>query len=165
MSFKIVVTGGTIDKQYNPITGNLDLKQSQIKDLLSQANCYDDIETINVILKDSLEINLKERQLIAKYCLRESCEQLIITHGTDTMAETACLLNKKITNKTIVITGAMIPFTIKNSDSLFNLGMAIASVQILAHGVYIVIGGKIFNANNVTKNTLTGQFETLNGKY
>ena len=163
MSFKILVTGGTIDKKYNPITGNLDLKQSQIKGLLSQANCYDDVEIINVILKDSLEINQDDREQIAQHCLRESCEQLVITHGTDTMAQTARLLNKKITNKTIVLTGAMIPFTINNSDSLFNLGMAIASVQILTHGVYIVIGGKIFNANNVTKNTMTGQFESLNG--
>ena len=163
MSFKILVTGGTIDKKYNPITGNLDLKQSQIKGLLSQANCYDDVEIINVILKDSLEINQDDREQIAQHCLRESCEQLVITHGTDTMAQTARLLNKKITNKTIVLTGAMIPFTIKNSDSLFNLGMAIASVQILTHGVYIVIGGKIFNAHNVTKNTMTGQFESLNG--
>jgi L-asparaginase len=110
---------------------------------------------------DSLEMTDDDRELIAEHCTKSPEDKIIITHGTDTMAETAQLLSQRITHKTIVITGAMVPYKFGSSDGLFNLGSALAFVQTLPHGVYVAMNGRYFNANNVRKNKLTGEFEEV----
>jgi L-asparaginase len=117
------------------------------------------IRTLMMI--DSLEMTEIDRELIAKHCIEADETQIIITHGTDTMAETAQVLAKMVTGKTIVITGAMVPYKFGSSDGLFNLGSAFAFVQTLAPGVYVAMNGRCFTAGNVRKNKLTGEFEEL----
>ena len=141
---KFVITGGTIDKLYNELDGSLTFTESHIPAMLKQARCNVDLSTETVMLKDSLDMDDADRELISKKC--ESCDEskIIISHGTDTMVETAAVLAEKISGKTIVLFGAMIPFSITNSDSLFNLGCAVAAVQCLEEGVFISMNGKIF---------------------
>jgi L-asparaginase len=110
---------------------------------------------------DSLEMTDDDRELIAEHCLKSPEDRIIITHGTDTMADTARLLSERISDKTIVLTGAMIPYKFGSSDGLFNLGSAMAFAQALPPGVYVAMNGRYFNANNVRKNKLTGEFEEL----
>jgi L-asparaginase len=119
------------------------------------------VEIRTLMMIDSLEMTDDDRELIAEHCIKSPEDKIIITHGTDTMAETAKLLSQRITNKTIVITGAMVPYKFGSSDGLFNLGSAMAFVQTLSPGVYVVMNGRYFNANNVRKNKLTGEFEEV----
>jgi L-asparaginase len=102
-----------------------------------------------------------DRNLIANQCLKAKEDKIVITHGTDTMADTAKVLGKKIKNKTVVITGAMVPYKFGSSDGLFNLGSSLAFVQTLPHGVYVIMNGRCFNWNNVKKNRKTGTFEEI----
>jgi L-asparaginase len=161
MSIRIFVTGGTFDKEYNEITGQLFFKDSHLAEMLKLGRCRIDVDIRTLMMIDSLEMTDIDRDLIARHCEEADEDQIIITHGTDTMAETASVLSKKITAKTIVLTGAMIPYKFGSSDGLFNLGSAIAFVQSLPPGVYVAMNGKCFHAGNVRKNKLTGEFESL----
>ena len=161
MSIRIFITGGTFDKEYNELTGQLFFNDSQLPDMLKLGRNLVPVEIRTLMMVDSLEITDADRDLIADHCKKSPDEKIIITHGTDTMAETASLLSGKIKDKTIVLTGAMIPYKFGSSDGLFNLGSALAFVQTLPHGVYIAMNGRYFNANNVRKNKLTGVFEEL----
>lgn len=160
---KLIITGGTLDKNYNPISGELELTQTHLPEILSQANCKIKINTQQLMLKDSLQMNNTDRQIILETCITCQESKIIISHGTDTMVQTAQLLAEKpqLSNKTIVLTGAMRPYKLGNSDALFNLGSAISAVKIAKGGVYIAMNGELFEANNVQKNTELGVFTTL----
>lgn len=161
MGIRLLITGGTIDKEYNPITGELVFPQTHLPAILEQGRCKVGVEPETVMLKDSLHMNDNDRKQILEKC--QSCKEdkIIITHGTDTMVETAQILGKSLKDKTVVLLGAMVPYTINNSDALFNLGCAIAAVQLLPKGVYITMNGKIFSWDNVRKNKNLGEFKTI----
>ena len=158
---KIFATGGTFDKEYNEINGELFFKETHLFDLLKlgRSRVSVDIETLMMI--DSLKMSDKERQLIVDNCITENTDKIIITHGTDTMVETAALLAKKINNKVIILTGAMIPIKFGSSDGLFNLGSALSFAQILESGIYITMNGQYFHWDNVKKNKQLGFFERI----
>lgn len=161
MNIRIFITGGTFDKEYNELTGQLYFNDSHLPEMLELGRNQVPVEIRTLMMVDSLEMTDDDRDLIAEHCIKSPEERIIITHGTDTMSETAQLLNQKIKGKTIVLTGAMVPYKFGSSDGLFNLGSAMAFVQTLPHGVYVVMNGRYFNANNVRKNKETGEFEEL----
>ncbi len=160
MTIRLLITGGTIDKQYNEIDGELIFTQSGIGDMLTQGRARLDISLETVMLKDSLDIDDNDRQQILASCLACDESRIVITHGTDTMVETSQVLAAGIKDKTIVLLGAMVPYQYKNSDALFNLGCAIAAVQTLSNGVYITMNGKVFNYDEVLKNKKLGEFQS-----
>lgn len=157
---KLLITGGTIDKEYNPITGKLELSASQIIGALSQGGCHVNFDIEQVFLEDSLDISDAQREEILNHVLNGNDDQILITHGTDTMVNTAQLLSLYVSDKTIVLTGSMIPYKVVNSDALFNLGAAIVGVQCLPPGVYICMHGKIFEHNKVSKVSAAGEFHS-----
>ncbi len=161
MSIRIFITGGTFDKEYNELNGQLYFKDSHLADLLQLGRSRVPVVTRTLMMIDSLEMSEQDRDLIAHQC--NSCEEsrIVITHGTDTMAITASLLAEKVKDKTIVLTGAMIPIKFGSSDGLFNLGSALAFAQTLPAGVYIAMNGRYFHANRVRKNKETGKFEEM----
>ncbi len=159
---QIFVTGGTFDKEYNYITGELYFKDSHLKDMLVRGRCTIDFDVKTLMMIDSLKMTDADRQIIAYSCTHCASDKIILTHGTDTMVKTASILAAEKINKTIVITGAMIPYAFgTSSDGFFNLGSALAYAQTLPHGVYIVMNGRYFNWNHVKKNTQTGNFEEI----
>ena len=162
MSIRIFITGGTFDKEYNELTGQLYFKDSHLPEMLDLGRNLVPVEIRTLMMVDSLEMTSEDRSLIAGHCMKSPEEKIIITHGTDTMAETARLIAGRVSNKTVVITGAMVPYKFGSSDGLFNLGSALAFVQTLSPGVYVVMNGRYFNANNVRKNKETGEFEETN---
>jgi len=162
MNIRIFLTGGTFDKEYNELTGQLFFKDSHLPEMLSLGRNLVPVDIRTLMMIDSLEMTDTDRDLIAKHCMEADEDRIIITHGTDTMSETAKILAATVKGKTIVLTGAMIPYKFGSSDGLFNLGSAMAFVQSLPHGIYVVMNGKYFNADNVRKNKETGQFEELN---
>jgi len=160
MKLRIIITGGTFDKHYDELKGTLTFKNSHLPKILEEIRC-----TIPVVLEvnqliDSLDMNNDNRQSILESCKKSHEKHIIITHGTDTMAETARVLGEAKLPKTIILTGAMIPYAIKGSDAIFNLGGSIAVAQHLDTGVYIIMNGKTFLWNNVHKNRTLGVFET-----
>ena len=162
-AIKLLVTGGTIDKCYNEITGELVFNHSHLPQMLRQSRCEVALTTDTILLKDSLEMTNPDREIILQACQHATESLIILTHGTDTMTLTAKHLAAHIAHikdKTIVLLGAMIPYTFKKSDSLFNLGCSIAAVQCLPAGIYITMNGKVFNWNQVTKNRQAGIFES-----
>jgi L-asparaginase len=161
MGIRIFITGGTFDKEYNELTGQLYFKDSHLPEMLELGRNLVPIEIRTLMMVDSLEMSDDDRSLIAEHCIKSPEDKIIITHGTDTMAETAKVIANKIKNKTIVLTGAMVPYKFGSSDGLFNLGSAMAFVQTLSPGVYVVMNGRYFNANNVRKNKETGEFEEI----
>ena len=161
MSIRIFITGGTFDKEYNELTGQLFFKDSHLPEMLELGRNLAPVDIRTLMMIDSLEMTLDDRNLIAEHCLKCKEDKIIITHGTDTIADTARILYEKIKNKTIVLTGAMIPYKFGSSDGLFNLGSALAFVQTLDTGVYVAMNGRYFHAQNVRKNTITGVFEEL----
>jgi L-asparaginase len=161
MSIRIFITGGTFDKEYNELTGQLYFNDSHLPEMLDLGRNLVPVEVRTLMMVDSLEMTDDDRNLITEHCRKSKEDKIIITHGTDTMAETAKLLSQKNIDKTIVITGAMIPYKFGSSDGLFNLGSAMAFVQTLKAGVYVVMNGRYFNADNVRKNKETGVFEEL----
>jgi L-asparaginase len=161
MSIRIFITGGTFDKEYNEIKGELYFKDTHMSELLRLGRCKLDVEIRTLMMIDSLDMTETDRDLIAENCIKASEDKIVITHGTDTMPNTAKVLAEKVKNKTIVLTGAMIPIKFGSSDGLFNLGCALAFVQTLPNGVYVAMNGKYFNWNNVKKNKQTGSFEEL----
>jgi len=158
---KIFITGGTFDKEYNELTGELYFKRSQMYELLELGRCRLDVDIEKLMMVDSIEMSKTERNYIIQKCIEEPINQIVITHGTDTMVETANLLAREKIDKTIVLTGAMIPVKFGSSDGLFNMGSALSFVQALPSGVYIAMNGQIFNQENVKKNKKIGAFEEL----
>jgi L-asparaginase len=161
MKIKLIITGGTIDKSYNMKNGELHFVDSHIPSMLTEARCKADFELDKILLKDSLKMDDTDRQKILENVQNSEQSRIIITHGTDTIVQTAQLLAQQVEDKTVVLTGAMIPYVFNKSDSLFNLGTAFAAVQCLSAGIYITMNGKIFNADNVKKNLEEGIFETV----
>jgi L-asparaginase len=159
MAIRIFITGGTFDKEYNEITGQLYFKDTHMHDLLEMGRCRIPVEIRTLMMIDSLEMTDEDRELIVHQCVQCEEDQIIITHGTDTMAQTAKVLAQNVKNKTIILTGAMIPIKFGSSDGLFNLGSALAFVQALPQGVYVAMNGRYFMWNNVRKNRQTGFFE------
>ena len=159
MRIKIIITGGTFDKEYNELTGQLFFKDTHLPEMLRLGRCMTDVNIDTVMMMDSLEMTDEHRKLISAYCIKAKEKNIVITHGTDTMPETAKYLSKYITGKTIVLTGAMVPYKFGSSDGLFNLGSALAFVQTLPTGVYVAMNGKYFHADKVRKNKQLGIFE------
>jgi len=162
MSIRIFITGGTFDKEYNELNGQLYFKDTHIHELLKLGRCRVEVDIRTLMMVDSLEMTDDDRQLIARQCQNSDEDKIIITHGTDTMSETAAFIAKETNGKTIVLTGAMIPYKFGSSDGLFNLGSALAFVQALPNGVYVAMNGRYFNWDNVRKNKQTGVFEEVN---
>lgn len=159
---QVYVTGGTFDKEYNYINGELYFKDSHLPEMFSRGRCTLEIDVKTLMMVDSLEMTDTDRGNIVHNCKNTKTDKIIITHGTDTMVETASILAEESIAKTIVLTGAMIPYAFgTSSDGFFNLGSSLAFVQTLPHGVYVVMNGQYFNWNNVKKNRKTGYFESL----
>jgi L-asparaginase len=158
---KIFVTGGTFDKEYNELNGELYFKKTHLHEMLElgRSKLKVDIETL--MMKDSLDMSDADRDSIIQKCFESNENKILITHGTDTMVKTAKLLSAKITTKTIVLTGAMIPYKFGSSDGLFNLGSALSFLQSLPYGIYIAMNGNIYSWNNVKKNKELGLFQSL----
>ena len=161
MNIRIFVTGGTFDKEYDEINGNLYFKKTHIREMLDLGRSKIDVNISTLMMKDSLEMKNEDRALILDNCLKAKENKIIITHGTDTMVETAKSIAARKLNKTVVLTGAMIPYKFGSSDGLFNLGAAIGFVQSLNHGVYIAMNGKYFNHDEVEKNNDIGEFTVI----
>lgn len=161
MSIRIFITGGTFDKEYNELNGQLYFKDTHLTDLLDMGRSKVTVQIRTLMMIDSLDMTDHDRELIAHQC--NQCEEtrIVITHGTDTMSETAKLLAEKVNGKTIILTGAMIPIKFGSSDGLFNLGSALAFAQTLPAGVYVAMNGRYFTWDNVRKNKLTGIFEEV----
>lgn len=161
MIIKIIVTGGTFDKEYNELTGHLYFRDTHIFEMLVLGRCRVKYTVKKLMMIDSLFMKKYHREKILKECMKSKEKNIVITHGTDTMVETAKLLGRKIKDKTIVLTGAMIPYRFGSSDGMFNLGSAISFVQVLPPGVYIAMNGRYFNWYNVRKNRDKGEFEEI----
>ncbi len=161
MSIKLLLTGGTIDKHYNQSNGELHFTETHLKELLKLGRNSASIEIEQLMLKDSLDMTDADRRSILKACHNATQDKILITHGTDTMVETAHMLGKEQLNKTIVLVGAMIPYVFKDTDAVFNFGFALGAVQTSAHGVYVAMNGMIFDYDNVIKNRELGIFQAL----
>ena len=160
---RILVTGGTFDKEYNELTGELYFQGTHCGDMLKLGRCLLDVEIETLMMIDSLQMIDADRQHILDRCAAVSEKRLVITHGTDTMEQTAAVLGAAaLADKTIVLTGAMVPYTFGSSDGLFNLGTAMAFVQTLAPGVYAAMNGRCFPWHLVHKNKKAGVFELRN---
>jgi L-asparaginase len=159
MAIRLFITGGTFDKEYDEIHGRLFFRDTHLNEMLRLGRCRLDLETRSLMMIDSLEMTDDDRRTILENCRHAAEEQIVITHGTDTMAETARVLGEAGLPKTIVLTGAMVPYAFGSSDGLFNLGSALSFVQTLPHGVYIAMNGHAFAWDNVAKNPDLGVFE------
>lgn len=161
MTIRIFVTGGTFDKEYDMINGRLYFKDTHLPEMFRLGRCTMQINMRTLMMVDSLEMSDEDRAVIVHNC--HSCPEknVVITHGTDTMVDTARALANAIKNKTVVLTGAMIPYKFGSSDGFFNLGSALAFAQVLPPGIYIAMNGRFFNWYNVRKNRSTGFFEEL----
>jgi L-asparaginase len=161
MAIRIFVTGGTFDKEYNEIDGKLFFKDTHLPEMLRLGRSRVNVDVRTLMLIDSLEMTDDDRRSILEQCQKTKEDKIIITHGTDTMESTAKALGTVINDKTVVLTGAMIPYKFGSSDGLFNLGSALAFVQTLAPGVYVAMNGRCFRWDNVKKNRKTGEFEEI----
>jgi L-asparaginase len=159
MAIRIFITGGTFDKEYNELDGKLFFKDTHLPEMLKLGRCKVPVEIRALMLVDSLEMTDADRQIIVEQCRKSREDRIVITHGTDTMEETAKMLGQAGLEKTIVLTGAMVPYKFGSSDGLFNLGSALAFAQTLSRGVYVVMNGRCFLWDNVKKNKKTGEFE------
>ena len=155
------MTGGTFDKEYDEIHGRLYFRDTHLPEMLKLGRCDVEVEIRTLMMIDSLEMSDADREIIVRNCVqcKEAC--IVITHGTDTMVETAEALARSVAAKTIVLTGAMIPYAFGSSDGLFNLGSALSLVQVLPPGVYIAMNGRHFAWDRVRKNKQTGVFESI----
>jgi len=157
----LLVTGGTLDKDYQTTTGKLVFSDTHLPKLLKEANSTLPIKTTVLMLKDSLEMQDADRKKILKACIESETDRVVITHGTDTMTDTALFLknSRQLTDKTVVLTGAMRPFQLNQSDASFNLGAALMASQLASPGIYIAMNGELFEASQVSKNRQQGIFE------
>ena len=159
---QVFVTGGTFDKEYNFITGELYFKDTHLKEMFDRGRCTIDIDVKTLMMLDSLEMTNADRDIILHSCKSANSKSIVITHGTDRIVKTAEALAALKIDKTIVLTGAMIPYAFgTSSDGFFNLGSAVAFSQSLPSGVYVVMNGRFFDWDNVRKNRKTGNFEEL----
>jgi L-asparaginase len=156
---RILITGGTFDKDYNELSGQLYFQDSHLPEMLKLGRCNLDLEVRTLMMIDSLDMTDDDRLIILEHCRQSAEDRIVITHGTDTMVQTAVALAGKVPDKTIILTGAMIPYKFGSSDGLFNLGSALAFVQTLPHGVYVAMNGRFFDWDKVRKNRQTGMFE------
>ena len=158
---KIFVAGGTFDKDYDEKNGKLYFKDTHMSEILNLGRSKVEVKIETLMMIDSLDMKDTDRRLIVDSCERTNEKNIIITHGTDTMTETANKLGEKNLQKTIVLTGAMIPYKFGTSDGLFNIASALAYVQTLSNGVYVAMNGRVFSYDNVIKNKETGVFEEI----
>ncbi len=161
---RIIITGGTFDKEYNELTGELYFRDSHVPRVLKLGRARLDVTVRTIMLLDSNEMTDGDRETIAKNCTHADENYIVVTHGTDTMVETAEIIARSNKDKTVVLTGAMVPYTFGSSDGLFNLGSAIAFVQTLPAGVYIAMNGRYFTWDNVDKNKQIGEFQERQNK-
>ena len=155
---RLFVTGGTFDKEYDEINGRLFFKDTHVVEMLRLGRCLVPIHISTLMMIDSLDMTDQDRDGILDACRTANEDRIVITHGTDTMADTARVLGSAGLKKTVLLTGAMIPYKFGSSDGLFNLGSALAFAQTLAHGTYVAMNGRIFDWHNVKKNRQTGEF-------
>ena len=158
---KIFVTGGTFDKDYDEKNGKLYFKDTHMSEILNLGRSKVEVKIETLMMIDSLDMKETDRRLIVDSCESTNEKNIIVTHGTDTMTETANKLGEKNLQKTIVLTGAMIPYKFGTSDGLFNIASALAYVQTLSNGVYVAMNGRVFAYDNVIKNKETGVFEEI----
>ena len=168
MKVRLITTGGTLDKRYNHLNGELIFSETALPDMLAQGRVTVDVEVQGLMLKDSLMMTDEDRQILAEACSASDEQRILITHGTDTMVDSAQVLAEQLLSadataedqqKTIVLLGAMVPYQFKESDALFNLGCAMSAVQILPAGVYITMNGHVFEYDQVKKNRKAGEFQ------
>jgi len=164
MSIKIIVTGGTFDKEYNEHNGELYFNKTHVSEMLKLGRSRVELKIVTLMMRDSLHMTDADVKAILTECQGTKENKILITHGTDKMTNTAKVLGKSVKNKTVVLTGAIIPYAFGSSDGMFNLGSALAFVQTLPNGVYIAMNGKYFHYNNVNKNKRNGNFEEINFK-
>ncbi|MCL4846457.1 MAG: asparaginase [Acidobacteria bacterium] len=160
-TIRVLVTGGTFDKRYDEISGRLYFEDSHLPEMLRLGRCHLGLSTRTLMMLDSLEMTDADRDLIARHCRDCPEARIVITHGTDTMVETARVLAAARLDKTVVLTGAMVPYAFGSSDGLFNLGSALSFAQTLPAGVYVAMNGRFFPWDRVRKNTETGVFEEI----
>ncbi len=159
---QILITGGTFDKSYNHISGDLFFEKTHIPEMLKRSKCRLKVDVKTLMMIDSLEMTEYDIEKIIRECKETKSSKILITHGTDTMVNTAKKIAEKIKNKTIVLTGAMIPYAFgSSSDGFFNLGCALSFAQTLENGVYIAINGQCFDFDKVRKNNKKGYFEKI----
>jgi L-asparaginase len=159
---QIFVTGGTFDKEYNELTGTLFFKDTHLPEMLRLGRSRVQVSIQTLLMIDSLDMTDAHRALIVEACRASAASRILVTHGTDTMVETAGALAAALPSsagKTIVLTGAMVPYAFGSSDGMFNLGSALSFVQVLSPGVYLAMNGRCFQWNRVRKNRETGVFE------
>jgi L-asparaginase len=161
MTLRLIATGGTFDKHYNELNGVLGFSESHMPEVIKRARLTIPVALEVLPLLDSLDMQDPDRQRILASCQAANEKAIVIVHGTDTMPQTAAVLGAANLGKTVVLTGAMIPYEIANSDALFNLGFACGVAQTLPAGVYVAMNGQVFSWNNVTKNRAAGVFEPL----
>jgi L-asparaginase len=156
---RVFVTGGTFDKEYDELHGRLYFKDTHLPEMLKLARSRLDVQVRALMMIDSLDMTEADRSLVVESCRRCPEERIVVTHGTDTMADTARAVLAAGLPKTVVLTGAMIPYAFGSSDGLFNLGSALSFAQVLPHGVYVAMNGRVFAGDRVRKNRETGVFE------
>ena len=161
MTVKLMLTGGTIDKNYNEFNGELNFIETHMPELLAVGRDRADITVQQLMMKDSLDMTDEDRDIIVKACKNAKADRIVITHGTDTMVETAIKLGQEKITKTIVLVGAMIPYVFKHSDAAFNMGFALAAAQIKPTGVYIAMNGLLFDYDKVVKNRELAEFQSI----
>jgi L-asparaginase len=159
MTIRLFITGGTFDKSYDEISGRLSFKDTHVPEMLQLGRCRIPVEVRTLMMLDSLEMKDADRELILANCKSAAEERIVITHGTDTMTDTARVLGEAGLQKTIVLTGAMVPYAFGSSDGLFNLGSALSFAQALPFGVYLAMNGRCFAWDDVVKNRALGVFE------
>jgi L-asparaginase len=164
MTIRVFVTGGTFDKAYDELKGALSFRDTHLTEILRLGRCHLDVEVRTLMMIDSLEMTDSDRRIICENCAACPTDRIVVTHGTDTMEVTARALGEAVRDKTIVLTGAMIPYEFGSSDGLFNLGSALAFAQCLPHGVYVAMNGRCFTWDDVRKNRERGVFEEIRPK-
>jgi L-asparaginase len=161
VAVRVLITGGTLDKVYDRVSGELAFSSTHVQEIFQQSGCHSRYIVEKVMLKDSLFFTDEDRKRVLEFCRKSPENRILITHGTDTMVQTASVLGENITDRTIVLTGAMAPATVEKSDALFNLGFAYCCAKTLEHGVYIAMNGNIFDWRNVRKNKDKALFEKI----
>ena len=161
MKVRLLITGGTIDKVYNQSNGELEFDKTHFPEMVKRSRVEVDLTLEEIMLLDSLDMVDKERDLIVDSCMRCEEDFILITHGTDTMCDTARLIGESDIDKTIVLFGAMVPYAVSNSDALFNFGCALGSLQLLESGVYVAMNGRVLPWDDVEKNRALGVFQYI----
>jgi L-asparaginase len=159
MVIRILVTGGTFDKEYDEIHGRLYFKATHVEEMLRLGRSRVEVSIRTLMMIDSLDMTDADRRTIVEACAQCGEDRIVITHGTDTMVETARAVAEAISAKTVVLTGAMIPYAFGSSDGMFNLGSALSFAQVLPAGVYVAMNGTAFSWQDVRKDRVSGTFQ------